>query len=55
MSGGSLTLPDYDGDFCHAFNFPPAFSEDFRACVANHYRADFTPGGCFKTDINRLR
>ncbi len=36
------------------FDLPLAFTEDLQPGGINHQMCDFTPGGRFETDINRL-
>ncbi len=36
------------------FDFPLAFTEDLQPGGINYQVCDFTPGGRFETDINRL-
>ncbi|BEC45851.1 hypothetical protein VEE53_13490 [Escherichia coli] len=44
----------YGGVPAMLFDFPLAFTEDLQPGGINYQVCDFTPGGRFETDINRL-
>ena len=46
--------PDTTAIFAALFDFPLTFTEDFKPCGINHQMRNFTPGGRFETDVNRL-
>lgn len=46
--------PDMAAFFAVFFDFPLAFTEDLQPGGINHRVRDFTPGGRFKTEIDRL-
>ncbi len=46
--------PDTTALFAVLSDFPFAFTKDLQPGGINHQVCDFTPGGRFETDINRL-
>jgi hypothetical protein len=46
--------PDTTALFAVLFDFPLLLTEAFKAGGANNQMRNFTPGGRFKTDVNRL-
>ena len=46
--------PDTTALFAVLSDFPFAFTKDLQPGGINHQMRDFTPGGRFETDINRL-
>lgn len=50
-----VVSPDVSGTVSlHLIDFPLAFTEDLQPGGINYQVCDFTPGGRFETDINRL-
>ena len=54
LSTARCSFRHMHGVLCRAFDFPFAFTKDLPAGGINHQMRDFTPGGRFETDINRL-
>lgn len=54
VNGQMQLPPDSTAFFAVLFDFPFPFTKDLQPDGINHQACDFTPGGCFETDINRL-
>ncbi len=54
VNGEMQLTPDTAAFLAMLFDFPLAFTEDLQPGGINYQVCDFTPGGRFETDINRL-
>ena len=54
VNGEMQLTPDTAAFLAMLFDFPFAFTKDLQPGGINHQVCDFTPGGRFETDINRL-